>query len=220
MAIAHGVAAGNGTIAARARGLNRRVHVVPTCVDPDAVPFRRHEETATPVIGWIGTPGNLRHLVGIVPALRRLGAERPVRLRVVSSVPFDLPGIRVQNVRWSAQEEARHVASFDVGLMPLEASPATEGKCGLKLLQYAAAGVPAVASPVGVNQRIVRHGETGFLAESQEEWTDALRDLLDDADLRARLGAAARDDARRRWSYDVHEPAFLAALGIEPGDPA
>jgi len=212
--LVRGVLAGNAHLAERASRSCPNVHVILTCVDPDAVPTRTHRAQASPVVGWIGTPGNLRHLVGIVPALRRAGDHRAIRLRVVSSTPFDLPGIRVENVRWSAEIEAASVAGFDIGLMPLEEGPAFEGKCGLKLLQYAAAGVPAVASPVGVNAQIVRAGETGILASTEDEWEAALRSLHSDPDMRARMGAAAREDARRRWSLDAWEDRFLAALGV------
>jgi glycosyltransferase involved in cell wall biosynthesis len=215
MEAVHGVIAGNRFLAERASRVNGRVHVIPTCVDPERVPRRRHERQRSPVLGWIGTPGNLRHLVSIVPALRRIGTNRAIRLRVVSTVPFDLPGVRVENVFWSAERETRDVASFDVGLMPLERGPAFEGKCGLKLLQYAAAGVPAVASPVGVNSEIIRPGETGYLATTEDEWVESLLALLDDDDARIRMGAAAREDARARWSHDAHFMTLCAALEIE-----
>jgi glycosyltransferase involved in cell wall biosynthesis len=214
MAMVHGVLAGNRHLAARAERVNANVHVIPTCVDPDAVPARAHGRGGPPVVGWIGTPGNLRHLVSIVPALRRIASERGIRLRVVSTVPFELPGVRVENVLWSARIEAAAVADFGIGLMPLEDGPAFEGKCGLKLLQYMAAGVPAVASPVGVNAEIVRNGETGLLATTEEEWVAALRRLIGDPELRRRLGAAAREEVRRRWSFAAREADLLAALGI------
>ncbi len=217
MALVHGVLAGNAFLLARARRTNPNARLLPTCVDPDRVPVRRHAPSARPVVGWIGTPGNLRHLDLAAPALARLAGRRRFVLRVVSSRAWTRPGVPVENAAWSAEREAREVAAFDVGIMPLIPGPAAEGKCGLKLLQYAAAGVPAVASPVGVNREIVRPGETGFLAAGDAEWEEALDRLLGDHRLRARLGAAARDDARRRWSYDAWEPALLDALGLRSG---
>lgn len=216
MEIVAGVIAGNETIAAFARGRGADVHVVPTCVDPDAVPARDHRPAERPVVGWIGTPGNLAHLDLAAGALARVARDTAFVLRIVCSEPWSRPGIPTEFVAWSAAAEAAAVAGFDVGLMPLRDTEGAAGKCGLKLLQYMAAGVPAIASPVGVNREIVVPGETGFLAADDAEWEAALRRLLADDRLRARLGARARAVARERWSYDAHEAAFLAAIGAAP----
>jgi glycosyltransferase involved in cell wall biosynthesis len=213
MGIVKGVLAGNRHLAEHARSRNPAVTLLPTCVDPDAVPARTHGPSDRPVVGWIGTPGNLAHLAAAAPALAALAHEASFVLRIVSSEPWDHPGVPVESVPWSARSEAEEIARFDVGIMPLRPTPDAEGKCGLKLLQYAAAGVPAVATPIGVNREIVRPGETGFLAEDDAGWEGALRRLLADAGLRGRLGRNARTDARERWSYDAWEPELLRALG-------
>ena len=96
--------------------------------------------------------------------------------------------------------------------MPLEANEWTRYKCGLKVLQSMAIGIPAVASPVGVNREIVQHGENGFLASSEAEWTAHLARLLDDPSLRIRMGAAGRATVERKYSLAANLPTFEAAL--------
>jgi glycosyltransferase involved in cell wall biosynthesis len=84
--------------------------------------------------------------------------------------------------------------------MPLPDDAWARGKCGLKLLQFMAAGRPVVASPVGVNARIVRQGENGLLAADEAGWEACLLALARDPALRARLGAAGRDTVEREYS--------------------
>ncbi|MHC4820521.1 MAG: glycosyltransferase, partial [Planctomycetota bacterium] len=115
--------------------------------------------------------------------------------------------------------EADALRSLDVGLMPLSDDPWSRGKCGFKLLQYAATGLPLLASPVGVNSQIVEEGRNGFTASSDDAWVEALVRLAGDADLRRRLGAAARRDAEQRWSTDVLGPPLAAFLArVAEGD--
>ena len=120
------------------------------------------------------------------------------------------PGIPVENVPWTPVVEAEALDGMHVGVAPLPDDAWTRGKCGLKVVQMLARGRPVVASPVGVQAEQVRHGETGFLASTSEELVDALTTLFADDALRARLGAAAREDARARWSVEAWAPASCA----------
>lgn len=109
----------------------------------------------------------------------------------------------VDFVRWSAHGEARELSTSSIGLMPLSDDDWTRGKGGFKLLQYMAAGLPAVASPVGVNREIVEEGETGFLAANSAEWEAALRSLLRDPERARRMGRAARRRVEERYEKSI-----------------
>jgi glycosyltransferase involved in cell wall biosynthesis len=191
---------------------------VPTCVEPAEwqVPDRA-ARAGPPVLGWVGTPGNLRNLAPLAPALAEVCRRHDARLRVVCSEPADLPGVPEEFVRWSAEREQEDLVPVDVGLAPLLDEPKQRYTCGLKALQYMAGGLPVVASPVGSFPEIVREGETGMLATSPEEWAAALDRLLGDRDLRLRLGAAGRRAVEERWSFAKHEASFENALrGVGP----
>ena len=141
-----------------------------------------------------------------------------VELRVISSAapsPAGFPGVAVVHRPWSEAGEIAELQACDVGVMPLPDDPWARGKCGLKLLQFMAAGRPVVASPVGVNATIVRDGENGLLAADEEAWFQGLRQLTDPA-LRRRLGAAgratvARDYSLSGWASHLAETYRLAA---------
>jgi glycosyltransferase involved in cell wall biosynthesis len=101
--------------------------------------------------------------------------------------------------------------------MPLESNPYTLGKCGFKLMQYMAAGVPTVASPVGFNKEVVQHGRTGFLATEPNEWHRYLELLITDWRLRREMGEKARQVAVERFSYDVWAPRFVSVIEASVG---
>jgi glycosyltransferase involved in cell wall biosynthesis len=192
-ALADLVTAGNSTLGAFARPWARRIAVVPTGVDPSA--FEPKSDFGGPgnTIVWIGMGENLPYLRLVEEALAALAREMPnLRLRIVSDrapEPFAAP---IELARWSSENEAHLLADSDVGIMPLPDDDWARGKGGFKLLQYMAAGLPTVASPVGVNREIVVAGETGLLASGPGEWVAALRKILTDRELARRMGGAGR----------------------------
>lgn len=194
---------GNAYLASFAEPVAKPVLVAPSPVGLD-VPAARGRAPAAPVrLGWLGSPENLPSLASLGPALRALSAERRFELVVVSRERLDLPGVAVRHVPWTLDAQEREIAAFDIGLMPLVDSPFSRGKCAYKLLQYMAAAVPVVASPVGVNAEIVVDGRNGLLAGAEQEWTSALARLIDAPDLAERLGRAGRETAASGYGYPL-----------------
>jgi glycosyltransferase involved in cell wall biosynthesis len=187
--------------------------VIPTVVDTNRYVPAPARIDGSPVIGWIGSPSNWDNVRPLLPLLRELVTTRGVRVRVVGAgaVP---PGDRfdgLELVPWSEQTEIEEVQRFDIGIMPLRDLPFQRGKSGYKLVQYMACALPLVASPVGVNSEIVTQGETGFLATDEQQWRTALTRLIDDRDLRSRLGQAGRRRAEESYSLASQAPR-LASL--------
>jgi glycosyltransferase involved in cell wall biosynthesis len=155
-------------------------------------------------IGWIGTPLNKHHLESIRPAVEALVRERDFVFVVIGlngPINWDVPQRRF--VRWRLEFETDLFSSFDIGIMPLLDSPFAQGKCAFKLIQYMAAGLPVVASPTGVNREVVQPGINGYLAETSDEWIHALRQLIDDSDLRRKLGENGRRLVQQNFSLEA-----------------
>jgi glycosyltransferase involved in cell wall biosynthesis len=205
------VVAGNEYLASAARRRARRVEVVPSCMDPNRYRVRQHRETSPVTIGWIGSRSTTRFLEPVLPVLERLNRDRlRARLVVVGGGP--LPVIPWLEQRpWSFDREASDLAAFDIGIMPLPDTPWTRGKCGYKVLQYFAAGVPAIASPVGVNCRLIG-ADRGQLAGSAAEWYTALLELSADAAARRQMGEAGRRLVETSYSYSRWAPELAAML--------
>jgi glycosyltransferase involved in cell wall biosynthesis len=165
------------------------------------------------VLGWIGSPSTAGYLRLVEPALAELAARgRRVTLHLIGAGAYESRSVTVRHFAWTLEDEVDSLATFDVGLMPLPDDPWTRGKGGYKILQYMAMGLPTVASPVGINGEMLRHGETGLLASSTEQWVAALDRLVGDRQARERMGAAARADALARYSLEHYVPMFVDGL--------
>lgn len=214
MARSHLVVAGNPYLAERATAAGaQHVELLPTVIDLQRYPAPQARKPAqdVPRIVWIGSPSTARYLQLLHQPLQKLAAQQPFVLRVIGA-KVDLPGVPLELVDWAENTEVADVAACDVGVMPLLDSPWERGKCGYKLIQYMACGLPVVASPVGVNGSIVQQGGNGFLADSPQAWITALQTLLADAALRKQLGQAGRLRVEQEYCLQVTNSRLAALL--------
>lgn len=186
-----------------ARAGARRVEMIPTVVDINRYPAVSKRENEIFTIGWIGSPSTAKYLYDIVPALAKVCEGGRGRVVLIGSGDMKLPGVPVETRPWSEDREAADLGSCDVGIMPLTDGLWEKGKCGLKILQYMASGLPVVVSAVGVNTEIVKDGVTGFLASSNDEWTRALSTLRDNKSLREDMGRSGRATVEKSYSLDM-----------------
>ena len=215
---ASAVTAGNAYIADFARNAGcPRVLTLPTVIDPDRYRSLSEPDSAGGdriTIGWMGSRSTAPYLETIFPVIRRLAATHDIRLLVVGAPeekPADLD-FPVEFRPWTEESEIADLDEMDIGIMPLPDSPWERGKCGYKLIQYMGMGKPVVASPVGVNQEIVEQGVNGFLATTEDEWHDALSNLVKNPGLRAEMGLAGREKVERAFAIDVTAPKLVQLL--------
>lgn len=218
MAGARLVIAGNDYLAQRARDAGALwVEVVPTVVDLERYapqpPSRRQVDI--PYIVWIGSPSTVKYLAALEAPLAALAARSPFRLRVIGGT-LKMTGVDVECVPWTEESEVQSIAECDIGVMPLNDSPWERGKCGYKLIQYMACGLPVVASPIGVNTQIVRDGINGFLVTSADAWVGRLEQLLHDAELRRSMGREGRRRVEAAYCVQQAGPR-LANLLVKAG---
>jgi glycosyltransferase involved in cell wall biosynthesis len=192
----------------------RPAYVVPSAVALSTSEPSRTRSTRSPlVVGWIGSPSNLRDLEVARPALARLADDHQIVVRVVSSQRPELDGVPIDFRPWSPEGEAAELEGFDLGIMPLHDDEAGRGRCGYKAIQYMAAGLPVVASPVGGGAEVLDDGSTGFYARDPDAWCDAITKLRD-PDLRVQLGRAGIERVRRLYSRE-QVSRRLAAIATE-----
>lgn len=214
MRLAHAVVAGNAYLAEYARNAGaRRVEVIPTVVDLNRYQLKKAEaDDGIFTVGWVGSHSTARYLPDVAQPLANVCCDGRARIRLVGSGPVEMLGVPVDAVAWREETEIASICSFDVGMMPLPDEPWARGKCGFKLIQYMACGLPVVASPVGVNSQIVEHGVNGFLASTPQEWEQALRTLAADPALRAAMGCAGRAKVEQQYSLQVAGPRLVELL--------
>lgn len=213
------VIAGNAYIANRAHAAGaRRVEIVPTVVDTDRYLIGKPSLSLTqdqnqdelPVVGWIGSPSTTQFLRGIEDVIQELHTKKIARFVAFGADARQLTDLPISVIPWDESAEISILYGFDIGIMPLRDSLFERGKCGYKLIQYMACGLPAVASPVGVNSTIVVQGESGYLASTSGEWVTYLTLLCNNAALRNKLGKVGLLRAAQHYSLNVTSPKIVA----------
>jgi glycosyltransferase involved in cell wall biosynthesis len=207
------VTPGNEYLAGFARRFTPRVTVVPTVIDVDRYTPAAPRPPGAPVrVGWSGSDQSISAaLFPFLPMLEGLQDRLGFEFVIVTNTRPRLPvsRLRFTFVPWKAEEEGELGRHMDIGLMPLVDDAFQRGKCGLKLLQYMAAALPTVASPVGVNAHITVHGETGFLARSDAEWAAALEPLVRSEERRVAFGRNGRQRCQRDYSVERWLPELI-----------
>lgn len=207
------VSAGNAYLAEYAKNFNKNVVINPTTIDTENV----HTVVAKPkstdgiVIGWTGSHSTLKYLEGMEYVLANIEHNFPsVFFCVIADKAPQLKLKRLEFRPWSFETEIEDLARFNIGLMPLPDDAWAKGKCGFKALQYMAVEIPTVASPVGVNTSIINSGVNGFLASNSAEWETLLTSLIENEDLRRKLGREGRLTVEQHYSVTSNRKNFLS----------
>lgn len=196
------VVAGNQYLADyAARSGAKNIEIIPTVIDLERYPIKQNADDEQFIVGWIGTKTTFeKHLLPCKDWIKALQNQEPnIRFHIVGiTEDMDL-GKNVQYIRWTEETEVAEILKMDIGLMPLQDSKWEKGKCAYKLIQYAACGIPGVASDVGMNREVTVPGETGILASADEEWIQAIKTLKSNTELRHQMGCNARKKVEERY---------------------
>lgn len=204
------VSCGNEYLCNYARKYNNNVVYNPTCVDTG----KRHNimachDVQRVTVGWTGTFSTLKYMETVIPILKKLQEKYDFDVKIICNQKpeFDLRNLHY--IEWSEENEVKELATFQVGLMPLTNDEWSKGKCGFKLVQYLALGIPAISSPVGVNKRIVDNEINGILCETADDWYNAIEKLITEKDLRKKMGEEGRKKIIRDYSLVSNRQNFL-----------
>ena len=202
------ILAGNAFLADHAERIagRHRVQIVPSCIEPADYPQAIHARRERLTLVWVGSSSTLRSLEAIRLTLEAIGRAFPnLRLKLLCDRFAKFDPLIVEEIPWSAANEARELAESDIGIAWMPNDDWSRGKCGVKVLQYLAAGLPVIANPVGIHSAMVQGN--GFLASTTEEWIAAIRQLHDPSG-RERLGANGRKLVEDHFSIRVGAAAW------------
>ncbi|HEU5292397.1 MAG TPA: glycosyltransferase family 4 protein [Cyclobacteriaceae bacterium] len=210
----YNVSCGNQFLQAFARKYNSSTFHNPTTIDTEKNHnldlYRKPEKGNNIVIGWTGSHSTLKYLGEIETVLQKIERDFPHVSFVV--IANQKPAIKLASLKfipWKEETEIPDLLTLDIGLMPLPDDEWSKGKCGFKALQYMALEIPAIASPVGVNTKIIRNSVNGFLCVSDQEWFEALAALINDKTLRERIGKEGRKTVVENYSVASNTEDFL-----------
>jgi glycosyltransferase involved in cell wall biosynthesis len=203
--LANHVIVANEHLAAYVKKYNKNVSVITTPVDTDVLKPLKDKKLQTPyIIGWIGSFWTTKYLKIIEEALRKVHQKYPIKLMLIGADKKYQPvGFPVEHVSWSLENEKNLLPTFDMGIMPLEDDAYAKGKGGYKLLQYMAAGIPAIASPIGINKEIIQENKTGFLAKNEEAWVKHIINLIEHPKKIITFGQISREICIETYSRQV-----------------
>lgn len=209
------VVAGNEYLKDFAKRFNSCVEIIPTPIDtqsykPDS---GNKKQTKDIIIGWIGTPTTVVFLYQLEKVFLVLSSEyNHIKFKIIGGDFKSSALINVINIPWSLAGEIEELKTFDIGIMPMPDNAWTRGKCAFKALLYMSMGIPVVCSPVGVNKEIIRDSFNGFLAGSNNEWVSKLSLLIEQPELRKKIGMEGRDVVEKEYSVGVNAPKFLGII--------
>lgn len=197
--------------------LNSRVSIIPTPIDTEKFicnecinPTKNKNKI---VVGWIGSITTAGYLKTLYPIFSRLSKKYNYTLKIVGAgVLIDLSGVNIESKEWELESEYDDYRSLDIGVYPLPDDEWAKGKAGFKTICYMAVGVPCVASPIGMNKEIIQDGVNGFLSNSEDEWLEKLSLLIENPELRKKIGLAGRKTVEKKYSVNVNAPRYLEVL--------
>jgi glycosyltransferase involved in cell wall biosynthesis len=199
----------------RYRAINAKEAVTLIYPSVDTNAFRPRETVSPhpkPVIGWTGTFSSRSYLDLLRPMLRELARRVEYKMIVIGNFAYDLPGVDLEVLTWSREEEVAQMQRLDIGIYPLPDDDWVLGKAGLKVIQYMAFGLPSVSSAIGTAKRQISDGVNGFLVSSDDEWLEVLERLCRNPELRTCVGEAARREAVACYSRVATSGQYLAVL--------
>lgn len=210
---ANAVLSGNAFLADAVRRAGGTAIDMPTCVDGALYHPTPSSRTGGIRLVWIGSRSTMPSLDALAAPLAEASRRCPgLTLAVICDAAPSFPGVDIEYVPWSEATEAKALADGDAGISILPEHLWSRGKCGLKVVQYMAAGLPTIANPYGVHDAMIIPGETGLLAKSPAEWSDGIVRLAHDVEFRRRLAAAARKKFDAEYSVCAWGARFVAAL--------
>lgn len=199
-----------------AEQFNNNIWQIPSIVDTEKFIYRPFEGNSRTCVGWSGSPTTLKNIKMLERPLQTISAKDICDIRFIGGTEFDLKDVKYTAQKWNAETEVEDLRKIQIGLVPLPNVSWNPHKFIMKTAQYMALGIVPVGTPLASNPEVIRHGENGFLADTDEEWVEYLQQLVADDDLRLRLSQNAAADAVSKYSLKANEQkivdAFRAAL--------
>lgn len=205
------VVCGNAYLGSFSKPYNIQTYIIPTCVDTIAKHNRLKDQQIGEkiVIGWTGSHSTMPYLDMFMPIFKKLILKYPVELVIISNKTSQYQDNNIRHILWTEGNEVEDLLEINIGIMPLTNDAWSEGKCGFKLIQYLAVGIPVLASPVGVNKIIVEQGKNGFLCVTENEWYEYAVKLIESEELRRKMGIAGRKKIQLEYCIHSKKDIFL-----------
>lgn len=213
--------------------ITKPIFVVPNYNDINDWKFE-HKKTDEVIIGYIGGLSHRDDLDMVLPAIKKILDKYPkVGFQMMGQMDFEEAKVKFknweQNIRKrimlldatkTQPEYPKHLSEqpWSIGICPLIDSPFNESKSHIKWMEYSMYKIPVVASKIYPYYKEIQgkdtiiHGETGLLCENQEDWVKNLSLLIENKELRDKLGKNAFNYIKDNWQYDQNKDKIQQVL--------
>ena len=198
------------------QSLNQNSVLIHNPIDVDLFVPKSKSRSNEITIGWHGNPrAHYKNLRMLIKPLEKTAHKCDIKFKIVSY----LGDLKVKQMfrtlekvievdygldHWvPLAKYSQLLSDFDIMVAPLQKTSWYEGKSALRVGLGMAMGIPVVASPVGEQKYIIKHGINGFLAKNEEEWYQYLKILIEDKSLRMEMGKNGRETAENLFSLDA-----------------
>ena len=206
------ITCGNKYLANYASNFNSNITIIPSSVNTDLYkPIEKQNNDGIVKIGWVGSHTTVKHFEMIIDVYLKLKSKYQDKIDfvLIGDKNYHHEKLAINGVKWENKMEVELFNSFDIGIMPLPNNEWTKGKCGMKGILYMSVGIPTVMSNVGMNKDIIEHGKNGFLPVGEEQWIEVLSKLIEDKELRKKIGDEGRQTVLEKYSKNKIKKTYL-----------
>ncbi len=196
-----------------AEQFNKNIWQVPSIVDTEQFVYKPFLENLERVcVGWSGSRTTVKNIKLVEKPMQRISSKDFCDIHFIGGEDFGLQNVRYTAQKWKAETEVEDLRRMQIGLVPLPESEWNRRKFIMKTAQYMALGIVPVGTPMASNTEVIRHGENGFLAATDEEWIKYLTILVKDAQLRNEMSLQAAKDAKSKYSLEANRAKVIEAF--------
>lgn len=209
------VVCGCGYLADYCREWNKKVTIIPTSIDENKYKNVKHDfDSERLIVGWIGSPVTSKYVLQIIPFIKELQKNVNFEFRLIGfdkTYENSLAGCNYKIIQWDSNTELEYLNTFSIGVMPLDDSLFSRGKCAFKLVQYMAVGIPTVSAPLQSNIEIDK-GCGNLFASTPDEWKSCLKKLLSDKTLRYKIGNDNKKVCEKYYTFQNNYSKYLEVI--------
>ena len=196
-----------------AEQFNHNIWQVPSVVDTDKFVYEPFPVLPERVcVGWSGSPTTLKNIKLVEKPLREISSRNICNIHLIGGTDFGLKDVNYTAQKWQGESEVEDLRRMQIGLVPLPENSWNRYKFIMKTAQYMALGIVPVGTPMASNTEVIRHGENGFLAATDDEWVEYLTILVKDSKLREQMSIAGVNDALAKYSLEANSSKIIAAF--------
>lgn len=193
------------------RKYNSNTTDISSTVDTDRyAPINKYSNDKPITLGWSGSVTTIKYFHLLKDVLLDITKKYPIRIIVMGTSELHIEGLNIETIPWTEANEIKTLQKFDIGLYPLPDEEWVLGKSGLKAIQYMALGIPTIAYAIGANYRVIDNNENGFLVKTHDEWVERISMLIDNPELRKKIGLKARKKVENEFSVEANEKKYLS----------